>query len=70
MLNLADAHDHELFDKTMDIKTGYRTCQMLCVLLRLPAEQQRGGVLQIINCRTAAGGDGDLDENELDTAGG
>ena len=61
MINLADAHDHELFDKTMDKKTGYRTRQMLCVpCFDSQLSSNVVGVLQIINCRTnGAAGDGE-----------
>lgn len=48
ILNLPDCYESELFDNTMDLRTGYRTIQMMCV----PAYSGPGnltGVLQCIN---------------------
>lgn len=48
IVNLADVYEDEKFDPTMDMKTGYRTKQMLC----LPVYDRPGkvaGVLQLIN---------------------
>lgn len=71
MINLADAHDHGLFDKTMDKKTGYRTRQMLCVpCFDSQLSSNVVGVLQIINCRTngaAGAGDGEGEGRDLGT---
>lgn len=48
IVNLADVYEDEKFDPTMDMQTGYRTKQMLC----LPVYDRPGkvaGVLQLIN---------------------
>jgi GAF domain-containing protein len=67
MLNLSDAHEHPLFDKTMDLKTGYRTRQMLCVpCFDSQLSSNVTGVLQIINCRSNAdvGDDGVTEQQQ------
>ena len=51
ILNMPDSYSSDLFDSSMDIKTGYRTKQMLCI----PCFDKQGssgnvvGVLQCIN---------------------
>lgn len=51
-LNIKDAYDNELFDKSIDKKTGYRTKSVLC----MPLCNRQGkvlGVLQVLNKKTA-----------------
>lgn len=47
-VNIADAYNDERFDKSWDVKTGYRTKAVLCVPM-MNAEKQVVGVLQAIN---------------------
>eukprot|EP01031_Cornospumella_fuschlensis_P028705 gene28705-34653_t len=47
-INVTDAYQIEFFDMSMDIKTGYRTKQMLCVPIHNP-QGEVVGVIQSIN---------------------
>ncbi|RYH31443.1 GAF domain-containing protein, partial [archaeon] len=47
-INVTDAYQIEFFDMSMDIKTGYRTKQMLCVPIHNP-QGEVVGVIQGIN---------------------
>ena len=52
LINLADAHKSELFDRTMDDMTNFRTRQMLCVpCFESNVSNNVVGVMQIINCK-------------------
>ncbi|MHC4884281.1 MAG: GAF and HD-GYP domain-containing protein [Planctomycetota bacterium] len=52
MLNIPDAYECELFDRTWDQKTGYRTRSVLC----LPMISHHGGVLGVIQVLNKKGG--------------
>lgn len=55
LINLADAHNSALFDRTMDDMTNFRTRQMLCVpCFDSSVSNNVVGVLQIINCKAQA----------------
>ncbi|MHC4871124.1 MAG: GAF and HD-GYP domain-containing protein [Planctomycetota bacterium] len=50
--NIKDAYDSELFDRSIDKKTGYRTKSVLC----MPMRNRNGkvlGVLQVLNKKTS-----------------
>ena len=49
IVNLPDCYDDHRFDHSMDMKTGYRTKQMLCVPVTDTAGHSVVGVLQCIN---------------------
>jgi len=50
-LNIPDAYEHPLFNKAIDVKTGYRTKTILCVPIR-NTEGKVTGVTQVINKRS------------------
>eukprot|EP01034_Spumella_vulgaris_P021326 gene21326-27356_t len=50
MLNIPDCYNNKLFDSTSDIRSGYRTQQMLCSPIREDIRNASSSVVAVLQC--------------------
>merc|ERR1719326_1723512 len=63
-MNIADCYQEEGFDKTADLRTGYRTRSMLLVPIMSQVGTQVLGVLQLTNKKEVDGSLGEFEKDE------